>query len=109
MRCKTPLAFVILTTAFAMAPAMAQTTSTRPTYGCFKVSVPEANVRATASKTGTILAVASKNEILIKRRRFCSVAGLWCAVTTKKGVEGFTEKSMISVAPCPARLSTKTN
>ena len=109
MRLIAHAAVAVLASALALSPALAQSTSTRPSYGCFKVAVPELNVRETAFKTGSILAMASKNEILVKRHRFCSLRGVWCAVTTKKGVEGFAEKSMMAVAPCPAKLSTKTN
>jgi hypothetical protein len=89
--------------------AAAQTTTTRPAYGCFKVTVPELNVRDTAFSSGKVVATAIKGETLVKRRRFCTARGFWCAVTTNKGVQGYADKSMMTVAACPARLSTKTN
>jgi hypothetical protein len=85
--------------------AQAQSTTVRPAYGCFKVTAPQINIRATAFSTGAVLATASKNEILVKRRRFCTLRGYWCAVTTNAGIQGFADKNLIAVASCPARLS----
>jgi hypothetical protein len=86
-------------------PAAAQTSTHRPAYGCFKVSVPELNIRQTAFSNGAVVATAIKNEILVKRRRYCTLRGFWCPVTTNKGIQGYADKSMMTVAPCPARLS----
>lgn len=99
------LAAVALVCAISAVPAMAQTATHRPAYGCFKVTVPELNVRGTAFSTGPVVATAIKNEILVKRRRYCTLRGFWCAVTTNKGIQGYADKSMMAVAPCPARLS----
>jgi hypothetical protein len=85
--------------------AQAQSTSIRPAYGCFKVTAPQINIRGTAFSTGPVVATASKNEILIKRRRFCTLRGYWCAVTTNAGIQGFADKNLMAVAACPARLS----
>jgi hypothetical protein len=84
-------------------------TTVRPAYGCYKVSAKELSLRETAFKTGNVVATVGKGDILVKRRRFCTLRGTWCPVTTIKGVQGFADKSMIAVAPCPPRLSTKVN
>ena len=76
-----PFAAALLALALLNVPATAQTTSYRPAYGCFKVTVPELNIRETASSKGNIVATTYKNEILVKRRRFCTLRGFWCAVT----------------------------
>ena len=89
--------------------AAAQSTSVRPAYGCFKVTAAELNIRETAFSSGAVVALASKGDILVKRKRFCTLRGFWCAVSTLKGVDGYADKSMIAVAPCPAKLSTKVN
>lgn len=99
------LAAALIACAIAGSPATAQTTTHRPAYGCFKVTVPELNIRQTAFSTGAVVATAYKNEILVKRRRFCTLRGFWCPVTTNKGIQGFADKSMMAVAACPARLS----
>ena len=99
------LAATLIACTFVSMPALAQTTTHRPAYGCFKVTVPELNIRATAFSTGAVVATAIKNEILIKRRRYCTLRGFWCAVTTNKGIQGFADKSMMAVAACPSRLS----
>jgi hypothetical protein len=94
----------------ALAPAaQAQSTSVRPAYGCFKVTAKEINIRATPFSTGAVVATAIKNETLVKRRRFCTLRGYWCAVTTNAGVQGFADKNLITIAACPARLSTNRN
>jgi hypothetical protein len=90
-------------------PTVAQTTTVRPAYGCYKVLATELSIRATALKSGAVVAGASKNEILSKRRRFCNVGGAWCPVTTKDGIQGYAEKALIAVAPCPPSLSRKVN
>ncbi|MEQ1695629.1 MAG: hypothetical protein ABL901_07290 [Hyphomicrobiaceae bacterium] len=101
----TNLAAAVIACTLVSAPAVAQTKTHRPAYGCFKVTVPELNIRQTAFSSGAVVATAIKNEILVKRRRFCALRGFWCAVTTNKGVPGYADKSMIAVAACPARLS----
>jgi hypothetical protein len=108
MRMRTYFVGLALTLALA-APAHAQTTSIRPAYGCFKVTASDSAVRATARANGAVVATTIKNEILVKRRRFCTLGGTWCAVTTNKGVQGFAEKRLMAIAACPARLSTKVN
>jgi hypothetical protein len=90
---------------YAVQSAQAQSTSVRPAYGCFKVTAQQINIRGTAFSSGPVVATASKNEILIKRRRFCTLRGYWCAVTTNAGIQGFADKNLMTVAACPARLS----
>ena len=95
--------------ALTAAHQSASADTTRPAYGCFKVTAPSLAIKEGAIGTTATLATADKGEILIKRRRFCTVAAGVCAVTTNKGVQGFADKKMMAVAPCPSRLSTKTN
>ncbi len=103
------LALCAAATAVTLTPATAQTVSTRPAYGCFKVSSAQANIRAGSSANADVIATAIKNETLVKRRRFCTVGGNWCAVTTNKGIQGFAAKADIKVSACPARTSTTIN
>ena len=81
----------------------------RPAYGCYKVTAPGLDVRQSGSRNGNVVATVSKGAILVKRKRFCSLGGVWCPVTTKDGVQGFADKASIAIAACPARLSTKVN
>jgi hypothetical protein len=99
------LAAALIACAFVTSPAAAQGTTHRPAYGCFKVTAPELNIRATAFSSGAVVATAIKNEILVKRRRYCTLRGFWCAVTTNKGIQGYADKSMMTVAACPSRLA----
>lgn len=98
-------AVTALTFAIPVATADAQTVTHRPAYGCFKVSTSEAAVREKASAAGAKIASAYKGETLVKRRRFCTLGGNWCAVTTNAGLQGFVAKADIAVAPCPSRLA----
>ncbi|MBX9924746.1 MAG: SH3 domain-containing protein [Hyphomicrobiaceae bacterium] len=84
--------------------AMSQTTS-RPAYGCFRVTAPEINIRARAVSSSDVVGQARRGDILVKRERFCALRGFWCPVTTAAGVGGWADKSLMQVAPCPARLS----
>jgi hypothetical protein len=93
---------------FSVPFAAAQSTSARPAYGCFKVT-KSLDLRETSTKSAIVVGAAAKGEILVKARRFCTAGGSYCYVTTEKGASGYAEKSKISVAPCPARLSTKVN
>ena len=89
--------------------ASAQTTSTRPAFGCFRVSAKSLDIHEGAASSSAHVATVSRGDLLIKRRRFCGTLIPSCAVKTEKGVEGFAAKGSIKVAPCPARLSTKVN
>ena len=89
-------------------PAPAQTASTRPPYGCFKVT-SKVHLHESSLQSSAIVGLAEKGEILVKRNRFCSVVTSTCAVRTTGGTEGYAVKSSLRVAPCPAKLSTKLN
>lgn len=79
--------------------------SARPGNGCFKVLADSLHVRHTAFATGEIIGVAEMGDILIKRKRWCTWRGYWCAITTEDGLEGYVDKKFIEMTPCPARLS----
>jgi hypothetical protein len=102
-------ALALVASVVSGASLVAAQTTVRPAYGCYKVSAKELSVRERALKTANTVATVAKGDILVKRQRFCTLRGSWCAVTTNKGVQGFAEKTMIAVAPCPARMSTKVN
>jgi hypothetical protein len=95
--------------ASAAAPVLAQSVTSRPQYGCFKVTAAEMNIHGTAFASGPVIGTAKRGEILVKRKRFCTARGFWCAVTTRKGVQGYGDKSLMAIAPCPAKLSTAAN
>lgn len=106
-----PLALVALAVAIGALPtaASAETKSTRPAYGCYRVAARGLEIHETALKSSAVVAAVSRGDILVKRHRFCSALTPVCAVSTEKGVQGFADKSAIKTAPCPARLSTKIN
>jgi hypothetical protein len=72
-----------------------------PGYGCFKVTASSLNIRARPYSSAEIIGTASKGEILIKRKQFCTLRGFWCAVR-KGGLEGYADKAnMEKLAVCP--------
>lgn len=87
----------------ALAAPVAAETTTRPAYGCLKASSSTA-IRDKASDKGAVIAQASKGDILIKMKRFCSLGSKWCSVSAS-GVTGWVAKSATKVAPCPASTS----
>lgn len=80
------------------------TGTTRPPFGCFKVTAAELNIRDKAFASGAVVATARKGDILVKAKRYCTLRGYWCAVRAG-AIEGFADKSFLEVAPCPAGLS----
>lgn len=84
--------------------AGAQTVTTRPKYGCFRVTSESLNIRAKALSTSDVVGTAKRGDILVKRRRFCALRGYWCPVTFG-GVEGWADKAFFETAACPPRLS----
>ena len=94
----------VLAVAFCMSSAQAATVTSRPAYGCFKVTADEINIRAKPYSTAAVIGSAKRGDILIKRKRWCTLRGFWCAVT-KGGLEGYADKSLMKVAPCPPSLS----
>lgn len=84
--------------------AGAQTVTTRPKYGCFKVTAESLNIRVKALSTADVIGTAKRGDILVKRRRFCALRGYWCPVTFGT-VEGWADKAFFESAACPPRLS----
>ena len=80
-------------------------TTARPKYGCFMVTANALNIRKRPYSFSNVVRSVAKGDILIKRKRWCTPRGFWCAVTTQDGVKGYADKSYMKVAPCPARLS----
>ena len=76
MRAKSPLIFValglVLCTGFAGETRAA-------TYGCFKVTSGSLNIRDRPYSTAKVIGMASKGDILEKRKLFCTPRGFWCA------------------------------
>lgn len=98
------LGAVVLVLCGGAVTATAETHS-RPEHGCFKVLADSLNVRRTAFSTGEVIGVAHRDDVLIKRKRWCTWRGFWCGVTTEDGLEGYVDKKFIEMTPCPARLS----
>ena len=84
--------------------ATAQTVTTRPKYGCFRVTADSLNIRAKALSTADVVGTAKRGDLLVKRRRFCALRGYWCPVAFGV-VEGWADKAFFEAAPCPPRLS----
>lgn len=81
--------------------------SARPAFGCFTANA-DLNIRDKAFASGAVIATAEAGDILVKRKRFCTLRGFWCAVSYD-GVDGWADKSFMTVTPCPANLSKPVN
>jgi hypothetical protein len=98
MSSKTTFAFVASALAlFAALPAPTQAASK---YGCFKVTVPSLNLRARPYSSAEVIGVASRGDILEKRKMFCTPRGFWCAIR-KGSLEGYADKSNMVKIDCP--------
>lgn len=71
------------------------------TYGCFKVSADEINIRDRPYSTAAVIGTAQKGEVLEKRKLWCTLRGYWCAVRTKGGLEGYADKGFMDKIACP--------
>lgn len=94
----------VVAASLCISAAQAATVTSRPAYGCFKVTAPQINIRSKPLSTAAVIGTARQGDILIKRKRWCTLRGYWCAVT-KGSLEGYADKSFMKVAPCPASLS----
>ncbi len=72
-------------------------------YGCFKVTAASINIRDGAFSSSDVVGTAGRGEILVKRKRFCTLRGFWCAVR-KGSIEGWADKAFMERVDCPARL-----
>jgi Bacterial SH3 domain len=70
------------------------------TYGCFKVTAHSLNIRSRPSSKSEVQTVASKSDILEKRKFFCTIGGIWCAVRYN-GVRGYADRAYMKKVPCP--------
>lgn len=98
---------VSMTVAVLAYAAIAGPAEAAPKYGCFKVTAETLNIRASAFSTGAVIGTAPKGAILVKRKRFCTLRGFWCAVSYK-GIAGWADKSFFTKSECPANLSLLT-
>lgn len=91
-----------------LAPAgvNAQTTTTPPKYGCYKVIGADAlNIRARPFSSSDAVGIAERGEVLVKWRRWCTLRGFWCPVQ-QGDVRGHSDKRYLEPVPCPPSLST---
>lgn len=72
----------------------------KSTFGCFKVTVDEINIRSRPYSTAKVIGTASKGEILEKRKMWCTPRGYWCAVR-KGDLEGYADKNFMKRVSCP--------
>lgn len=70
------------------------------TYGCFKVTAKHLNIRARPYSTSEVIGVASRGDLLEKRKLFCTPRGFWCAIR-KGSLEGYADKSNLRKVACP--------
>ena len=83
--------------AFAPKPALA----VQARYGCFQVvGASTLNIRQRAYSKSPVVAVARRDQILGKWRRFCAIRGFWCPVETGDGVRGWADKRFLSKLSC---------
>ena len=89
--------------------AEAQTTTTRPKHGCYRVvGADEINIRARPFSKSEVIGTAKRGEIVVKWRGWCTLRGFWCPVE-KGGIRGHSDKSYLEPAPCPPSLSRPVN
>ena len=69
-------------------------------YGCFRANT-DLNIRDRPYSSAAVIGNVAKGEMLDKRKRWCTLRGYWCAVTTKSGLEGYADKSFMDKIPCP--------
>ena len=69
-------------------------------YGCFRANT-DLNIRDRPYSSATVIGNVAKGEVMEKRKRWCTLRGYWCAVTTKAGLEGYADKSLMDKMPCP--------
>ena len=53
-----------------------------------------------SSSKSSVVATASRGEVLVKWRRYCQILGYWCPVE-KGGIRGHADKSFLEKVPCP--------
>ena len=69
-------------------------------YGCFKVTTDQLNIRDRPYSDAAVIGTAVKDEILEKRKLWCTPRGYWCAI--RKGtIEGYADKNFMAKVPCP--------
>ena len=69
-------------------------------YGCFRAT-NDLNIRDRPYSSATVIGTAAKGDVLEKRKRWCTLRGYWCAVTTKNGLEGYADVAFMDKMPCP--------
>ncbi len=69
-------------------------------YGCFRAN-NDLNIRDRPHSSATVIGTVAKGEVLEKRKRWCTLRGYWCSVTTKNGLEGYADKAFMDKMPCP--------
>lgn len=70
------------------------------TYGCFQVTTGSLNIRDRPRSNATVIGVASRGEILEKRKLICTPRGYWCAIR-KGSLEGYADKNFMRRVTCP--------
>lgn len=69
-------------------------------YGCFRANA-DLNIRDRPYSSAAVIGTVAKGEILEKRKRWCTLRGYWCSVTTASGLKGYADKAFMDKAPCP--------
>lgn len=81
-------------------PAPLGTADAASGYGCFKVTTPSLNIRARPYRDSQVVGTASAGDIVVKRKRWCTLRGYWCAI--RKGtLDGYADKSFLEKTACP--------
>lgn len=77
--------------------------TTRPAYGCFRVTAASAPILDKSNKSGHVIATAAKGDTVIKAKRFCGLRG-YCSVRYKSAT-GWVDKANVKVTACPPSTS----
>ena len=69
-------------------------------YGCFRAN-SDLNIRDRPYSSAAVIGTVAKGELMEKRKRWCTLRGYWCSVTTKSGIEGYADKAFMDKVSCP--------
>lgn len=97
MRAKSP--FILAALGLVLCTGFAGETRAA-TYGCFKVTTGSLNIRDRPYSSAKVIGVASKGDILEKRKLLCTPRGFWCAIR-KGALEGYADKNFMQKVACP--------
>jgi hypothetical protein len=92
--------FKVYALTLAVIGAATGTAQAGSSYGCFRVTADQINIRERPYSNAAIIGTALKSAVLEKRKRWCTLRGYWCAVRSGN-IEGYADKSFMEMIDCP--------